>query len=112
MIKIFVMTLITVVVALPASAQMGTSNNPPPQRLFDTGPSQQLNNGLGTMAALEAHRRISVRAHPRSEAAIDWSSKITSLTLGSRIKVDSCGISALISDHSDPAALRIVSVNA
>ena len=37
-----------------ASAQMGTSNNPPPQRLFDTGPSQRVDNGLGTMAERRA----------------------------------------------------------
>ena len=47
-----------------ANAQLGTSNNPPPQRLFDTGPSQQLDNGLGTMAERRA-KLAKLRRAPR-----------------------------------------------
>lgn len=38
----------------PAEAQLGSVNNPPPQRLFNFGPQPKLDNGLGTMAERRA----------------------------------------------------------
>ena len=36
--------------AVPARAQMGSVNNPPPQHLFDMGQPKRLDDGLGTLA--------------------------------------------------------------
>ena len=50
MVRVLCVAVLLAVQVQGASAQMVTSNNPPPQRLFDTAPSHQMNNGLGTMA--------------------------------------------------------------
>ena len=47
--------------ALPAQAQLGTSSNPPPQRLFNFNDAPKPDNtGLGTMA----ERRRALAKHP------------------------------------------------
>src|ERR1022692_3805600 len=63
------------------------------------------------IGALVVHLWISDNAHPRSEPLTDWSSKITSLIFGSRIKLDICAGSCRITAHSDPAARSTSSIN-
>ena len=52
----FALLASTLVVAsvMPARAQLGSVNNPPPQHLFNTDPVPRLDNGLGTMAERRA----------------------------------------------------------
>lgn len=55
--------------SLPARAQMGSVNNPPPQHLFDMGQPKRLDDGLGTMA--ERRQRLAqMRAHRSARAPV------------------------------------------
>ncbi len=57
--------LMLALAALPAHAQLGSMNNPPPQHLFTTPAPQRLDNGLGTMA----ERRRLLAEHKRGQRA-------------------------------------------
>jgi hypothetical protein len=51
--------------AVPAHAQLGSVNNPPPQHLFKMDQAPRLDTGLGTMAERRARLAQMKRAHAK-----------------------------------------------
>lgn len=64
------LALIGLAAAAPARAQLGSSPNPPAQRLFETNTPTRLDTGLGAMAERQGHAPL--RGTARRDHRAHW----------------------------------------